>query len=769
VIVDTVPPTVAITSPASGSAVKGTITVTSQLADEHGIAYVMLFVDGSFKGSSQTPPFSLPLDTAQIAGGNVHALTIVAADNATNSTTSAAVTITVDTQPPQVKITSPANGSTERGSVMVTVGASDNTAVAQAELLVDGVLHATSTVAPYVFTVDTAGLSSGAHRLEAAATDTAGNRRVSTPVTITSDNQAPSVAISAPADGSQVHGSLQVTVNASDNLVVAGVELLVDGAVIATSATAPYVFTVETTALAMGTHTLEAAASDAAGNRTVSAPVTFVSDNEPPVATVTAPAAGATVRGTTTVVITASDQGSGIASVELLIDGQARATLTSPYAWDWNTTVEALGSHLLAARIRDLAGNEVTGPAVEVIVAAPYQYVWTEAEAGAVNGPMQLGSDGAASGTKFIAVALGNNSPNSAPATGRASYAFTVAAAGSYRVWGRVSAATTSDDSFWVRIDGAPFIKWNDIVNGVAWHWDSVHDSDQMNQVVSFALTAGAHTLELAYREDGAKLDRLLVTSDPGFDPTGHEPSRPLAAATDLVATSGPGRVSLGWTPSAGATSYELWRTPTPGGLYPTLIGSSAGPSAVDTQVTGATQYCYIVNARNAAGMSLPSAEACATTPALFYLAKEAESGTLTSPMKILNDATASGGKYITVAAGNNSPNGAPTAGRASFVFNIPVAGAYKVWARAIAPTANDDSFWVRVDNGTFIKWSNVALGASWHWDFVSNGDRGNQVVTFNLTPGNHTLQFAYREDGARLDRVLMTNDAAFAPSGVGP
>jgi hypothetical protein len=38
--------------------------------------------------------------------------------------------------------------------------------------------------------------------------------------------------------------------------------------------------------------------------------------------------------------------------------------------------------------------------------------------------------------------------------------------------------------------------------------------------------------------------------------------------------------------------------------------------------------------------------------------------------------------------------------------------------------------------------------------------------VPADLTAGAHTISFAYREDGARLDRVLITNDLALVPAG---
>src|SRR5262249_48468374 len=129
----------------------------------------------------------------------------------------------------------------------------------------------------------------------------------------------------------------------------------------------------------------------------------------------------------------------------------------------------------------------------------------------------------------------------------------------------------------------------------------------------------------------------------------------------------------------------------------------------------------------------------------------EAESAMITSPMQVLSDPNASGGQFITVAPGNNSKDSPPSTGQATVSFNVSTAGTYKVWARVIAPSVEDDSFWVRMDGGTWIKWNEIAPGSSWHWDEVHNSDAGSTVVNFNLATGNHTLTIAYREDGTKL------------------
>jgi C1A family cysteine protease len=84
-------------------------------------------------------------------------------------------TNTTDTTPPVVNITSPVNNSAVQNSINVSVNATDNVAVAKVQLAVDGVLQATDTVAPYLFTIDTTKWGDGSHSLMATAYDTSGN------------------------------------------------------------------------------------------------------------------------------------------------------------------------------------------------------------------------------------------------------------------------------------------------------------------------------------------------------------------------------------------------------------------------------------------------------------------------------------------------------------------------------------------------------------------------------------------------------------------
>src|SRR5437773_400457 len=82
---------------------------------------------------------------------------------------------------------------------------------------------------------------------------------------------------------------------------------------------------------------------------------------------------------------------------------------------------------------------------------------------------------------------------------------------------------------------------------------------------------------------------------------------------TGLTAMVGNSQVSLTWNISAGATSYNLYRSVN-GGAYSQLNSSPiTTTSYTDTGLTNGTQYCYEATAVNSSGESAKSTSACAT------------------------------------------------------------------------------------------------------------------------------------------------------------
>jgi fibronectin type 3 domain-containing protein len=83
---------------------------------------------------------------------------------------------------------------------------------------------------------------------------------------------------------------------------------------------------------------------------------------------------------------------------------------------------------------------------------------------------------------------------------------------------------------------------------------------------------------------------------------------------TGVTAAAGNGTVTINWSSSAGATSYNIYRSTTSGGEGTTVWANvSSGLSYTDSAVTNGTAYYYTVAAVNSAGTSAQSSQVTAT------------------------------------------------------------------------------------------------------------------------------------------------------------
>ena len=137
----------------------------------------------------------------------------------------------------------------------------------------------------------------------------------------------------------------------------------------------------------------------------------------------------------------------------------------------------------------------------------------------------------------------------------------------------------------------------------------------------------------------------------------------------------------------------------------------------------------------------------------------EAECAEVGNTWDIIEDASVSGGFYTMIQPGNNAYSAASTNPKdwVRFHFEVSQAGAYKVFGRVRAPNGGDNSFWVRANGGTWVRWNDIAASGNFIWDQVHDNNNGNAPVSFNLVAGANTVDFAYREDGTALDKVYVT------------
>jgi hypothetical protein len=91
---DTTPPTVALTSPANGATVSGTVTIAADAADAGGVASVEFFANNQFLGRDTAAPFTLAWDTSSYQGQTL-SLRARAFDTAGNMAESATRSVTV--------------------------------------------------------------------------------------------------------------------------------------------------------------------------------------------------------------------------------------------------------------------------------------------------------------------------------------------------------------------------------------------------------------------------------------------------------------------------------------------------------------------------------------------------------------------------------------------------------------------------------------------------------------------------------------------------
>jgi chitodextrinase len=161
--------------------------------------------------------------------------------------------------------------------------------------------------------------------------------------------------------------------------------------------------------LAAGTYYYQVTAQDPAGNTSPAsneASATVTGDTTAPTVSVTAPAGGATVSGSTTVTASASDN-VGVAGVQFKLDGAnlGSEVTASPYTIAWDTATASNAAHTLTAVARDAAGNTTTSSTVSVTVnnVGGTLLVGTQT----IQTGLDSNSSGEAEGFKFVASSTG--------------------------------------------------------------------------------------------------------------------------------------------------------------------------------------------------------------------------------------------------------------------------------------------------------------------------------------------------------------------------
>ncbi|GIE80991.1 hypothetical protein Aph02nite_69410 [Actinoplanes philippinensis] len=328
---DTTAPVVS-TGFTDGQALGDWIEVRPTVTDDHAVARVEVLVDGILIGERSRPWDQPVWIDPSVGGAGSRTITVRAHDYAGN-VGEKATTVTFDTSAPAVTIDSPSPAPFLRNPVDVVATVTGEATRVYANGMPMTRLPGTDRWKATIQVRNNAGPLFGVTAYDAAGNggSAAFEGRV--------DDAAPTATSISPGSGARIRGTATVTISGVKDDVsgVGQAELWANGRLVGRDTTAPYSVKVATGAYS-GNVDLVWKLTDVAGNsRTYSRRV--IADNAGPSVSISkAPANKAKIKGTTRVYVKASDP-SGVARVELLVNGKVVARdSTAGYVLAFNAT-----------------------------------------------------------------------------------------------------------------------------------------------------------------------------------------------------------------------------------------------------------------------------------------------------------------------------------------------------------------------------------------------------------------------------------------------
>jgi uncharacterized repeat protein (TIGR02543 family) len=190
------------------------------------------------------------------------------------------------------------------------------------------------------------------------------------------------------------------------------------------------------------------------------------------------------------------------------------------------------------------------------------------------------------------------------------------------------------------------------------------------------------------------------------------------------------------------------------GGTYLWTGGSTSNTLLVNTAGTYSVTVT-ISNGCTATSSVIITSFSCSSNTAFL----EAECGIVGSNFTVSNDANASNSSYVNFTGTDNSAGGPTNAnGWIRFTTSSLNEGTYYIFARTLinAVGNNNNSYWVRLNGGTWIKFNDIPSNANWVWNVVWNSDVSQAPLAFNLIAGVNTIDFGMRETATKTDKILI-------------
>ncbi|KPL11298.1 MAG: hypothetical protein AMS26_20240 [Bacteroides sp. SM23_62] len=137
----------------------------------------------------------------------------------------------------------------------------------------------------------------------------------------------------------------------------------------------------------------------------------------------------------------------------------------------------------------------------------------------------------------------------------------------------------------------------------------------------------------------------------------------------------------------------------------------------------------------------------------------EAEDAVLTSPLRIMDDPTASGGQCLIYDSGEHSQTVVPDSGHVTFTIDIEEEGFYVIYIRLKAFDRNNNSYYIKVDT---LSWQIItAPDTVWSEETKESPHSFTGITEYPFFTGEHTVELAYRQPGVKLDYIRLIRDSS--------
>ncbi|NNF69819.1 MAG: hypothetical protein HKN01_08625, partial [Acidimicrobiia bacterium] len=376
---------------------------------------------------------------------------------------------------------------------------------------------------------------------------------------------------------------------------------------------------------------------------------------------------------------------------------------------------------------------------------------------------------------------------------------------GTHYVWIRGQGPASTDDSLHVGLNGVGR-STSDRITGFSrsgWSWSS--DTMDSARATIEVTTPGEQMLNIWMREDGRRIDKIVLTTESSLNPTSFgatgpaesprgppQPALQFSESTESFSVAEgetalqTATVSLD-TSDASAASYSLsssypsWLTVSPAsGTTPegsiTITADPSGLVAGDyTGSITASSAAYVGDSIDVTLTVVGASTGFQQDPTTGLLSIEVENADTNTPQgghswSPYPSGSASGGSGLEATPNNGTNNNTgytSNSPRLDYLVNFTQVGTHYIWVRGQGPTGSDDSLHVGL-NGAGQSTSDrvTGFGSGWSW---SSDTMDSARATIEVTaPGEQMLNIWMREDGTRIDKIMLTTDSSLNPTSFG-